>query len=331
MKKERTIPIGMISDDNFIMPTSVAITSIILNKAEETHYEIYVLMAECSEESKRKINKLNNLSEKCNVNIIEVSLDKYKDIKQLAHIPIACLLKFDICDIISDYDKLLYLDGDIIVRSDLWELYNTDIDGNYAAAVKEMYCVENDNGNINAGVMLFNAKKIREEGLRDKFLETRRSLGDRGSMDQQTFNIMFKGRYYYVDIKYNCVPGKLHEKGIVQYGVGRINEVYNANYSSINQLYDEAIIVHYATSAKPWVYTYIPEAKEWYSYYLQSPFKDEPFKLMGRLEFRVKKYILIIKENGIVGVVKEIISALKKRNKKKVKDSNRIDIDQEWG
>lgn len=329
MGNERTIPIGMISDDNFIMPTSVAITSIIFNKAEETHYVIYVLMAECSEESKRRINELNNLSEDCNVKIIEVSLDKYKDIKQLAHIPIACLLKFDICDIISNYDKLLYLDGDIIVRSDLWELYNNDIGENYAAAVKEMYCVENDNGNINAGVMLFNAKKIREEGLRDKFFETRKSLGDRGSMDQQTFNIMFKDRYCYVGIKYNCVPGRLEEKAIIQNGIDKFNNVYNSNYSDYKQVYDNAVIIHYATSKKPWKYTFVSEAKEWYSYYLKSPFKDEPFKLMGRLEFRINKYTLIIKKNGIVGVIKEIVSALKRKNKKTVKGSKRID--QEWG
>lgn len=328
MNNERTIPIGMISDDNFIMPTSVAITSIILNKAEETHYEIYVLMAECSEESKRRINELNNLSEKCNVNIIEVSLDKYKDIKQLAHIPIACLLKFDICDIISDYDKLLYLDGDIIVRSDLWELYNTDLDGNYAAAVKEMYCVENDNGNINAGVMLFNAKKIREEGLRDKFLEIRKSLGDRGSMDQQTFNIMFKGRYYYVDIKYNCVPGRLTESLDTQYGIGIVNKIYHTNYESIKRIYDDAVIVHYATATKPWIYTFIPEAKEWYSYYLRSPFKKEPFKLMGRWEFRIKKYINIIQRDGIRGIASALCE-LKRRKCRK--DKNNGKFNDGWG
>lgn len=326
MDNERIIPIGMISDDNFVMPTSVAITSIILNKAEETHYEIYVLMAECSEESKRRINELNNLSEKCNVNIIEVSLDKYKDIKQLAHIPIACLLKFDICDIISNYDKLLYLDGDIIVRSDLWDLYNTNLDGNYAAAVKDMNCLENDNGNINAGIMLFNAKRIRDEKLRDKFFEIRKSLGDRGSMDQQTFNIIFNGKYRYVDLRYNCVPGKLHDDKINKYGIKRINEIYQCNYESIKNLYDGAFIIHYATSKKPWKYTFIPEAKEWYSYYLQSSFKNEPFRLMGKWEYRVKKYVGIIKDNGLSGLKKTIFSTIKERKNKRKEGTGR-----EWG
>lgn len=62
-------------------------------------------------------------------------MDKYKDIKQLAHVPLASLLKFDICDLIPQYDKLLYLDGDIIVRQDLSELYQTDLNDNYVAGV----------------------------------------------------------------------------------------------------------------------------------------------------------------------------------------------------
>lgn len=324
----KIIPIVMITDNNYIMPTSVAMTSVLVNKYNDTKVIFHIFMAECYPESKEWFDKFS-VQFDCEVNIINVDMDKYKDINQLKHVSIAALFKFEISDRMREYDKVLYLDGDLIVRRDLWELFNVDVSNVYAAGVKDLESIIEDKGRLNTGVVLFNCKKIREENLLPVFIQTRKSLGDKNSMDQQTFNIVFKKNYNYLDIKYNCVPGKLYENGIVQYGVVRINKVYKTNYSSINQIYDEAIIVHYATSAKPWVYTYIPEAKEWYSYYLQSPFKDEPFKLMGRLEFRVKKYILIIKENGIVGVVKEIVSSLKKRNNKKVKDSNRID--QEWG
>ena len=59
---------------------------------------------------------------------MRASLDQYRDIKQLAHISIACLLKFDICELIPSYEKLLYLDGDIIAKDDLTELYETDLE-----------------------------------------------------------------------------------------------------------------------------------------------------------------------------------------------------------
>ena len=233
MKNEKVIPIGMISDDNFIMPTSVAIISMIQNKSEDTYYEIYILMAECSDASKEKMNSLNTLCEKVSIHLIDAGLERYKKIKQLAHISIACLLKFDICDMIPYYDKLLYLDGDIIVRGDLWELYNIELDGKYAAGVKEIQCIDTNCDNINAGIVLFNAKRIREERLSEKLYAMRIQLGDRPSMDQQTFNIVTGKEYKFISIKYNCILSYLipKESGL-NFSIDKINSLYNEKYKN---------------------------------------------------------------------------------------------------
>ena len=173
---EKTIiPVAMISDDNFIMPTCVAITSLIKNKAHDTFYDVFILMAECQEESEKRIMMLENPN--CTLHLIKVSLEKYAGIKQLAHISRACLLKFDLCDLIPEYDKIIYLDGDVVVRGDLTELYNVDLKGSYAAGVKEMDSMIEDKGNVNAGIMLFNAKRIREEKLSVILRETRIAMG----------------------------------------------------------------------------------------------------------------------------------------------------------
>ena len=41
---EKKIPVAFISDDNFIMPTCVAITSLIMNKKPDTVYDIIIIM-----------------------------------------------------------------------------------------------------------------------------------------------------------------------------------------------------------------------------------------------------------------------------------------------
>ena len=104
---ENRIPIVMISDDNFVMQTCVAITSLYLNKKQCTTYEIIVVMADCSETSAEMFRKMER--ESLVITLVHASLAQYRDIKQLAHISIACLLKFDICELIPQYDKLLYL------------------------------------------------------------------------------------------------------------------------------------------------------------------------------------------------------------------------------
>lgn len=305
------IPVVLISDDNFIMPTCVAITSLIVNKAPETEYDIYIIMAECSDESYAKIQELNELGTR--VNLVRASLDEYRDIKQLAHISIACLLKFDVSELVPDYDKLLYLDGDIIVRGDLSELYNTELGDSYAAGVKELGNITEETGNVNAGIMLFNAKRIRDEKLNIKMREIRRSLGDRSSMDQQTYNIATGKNYRYVDIRYNCVPPRILA---MQPGdVAKINELYGSNYSSLQDVIDKAVIIHYASGEKPWKYTFKPWAKEWYKYYMMSPYKNVEFKLRGIWSYRFDKLCKNIKEKGITGII-DIVADRKKRKEK---------------
>lgn len=306
---DKIVSIAMICDDAFVMPTCVAITSMLQNKSKESFYDLYIIMAECSGESEHYINKLKN--SECAINIIRVNLEEYSDIKQLAHVSKACLLKFDICNLVPQYEKILYLDGDIVVRGDLYELYSTDIGDSYAAGVLDLENTENYTGNINAGVLLYNAKKIREEKLRDVMVETRKQLGDRGSMDQQTFNIVTRKQYVYLPIIYNCIPGKILRDD--KYAVGRLNGIFHANYKNTREIIDSAMIIHYATSNKPWKYTFNEEAKEWYRYYLLSPYKDEPFRLKGKWEYRKDEMIKVIKKQGIRGV----INKLKERNERK--------------
>lgn len=311
----KRIPIVMISDDNFVMQTCVAITSLYHNKKSCTAYEVFVVMAECSENSAKMFGRMEK--EDCIITLIHASLEQYRDIKQLAHISIACLLKFDICELIPQYDKLLYLDGDIIVRGDLTELYNTELGDNYAGAVKELYCVEKDDGCINAGIMLFNAAKMRADGMRDILVAKRKSLGNRSSMDQQTYNIVIKNKICYLNIIYNCVPGRLMGDVKINCSIKQLNELYNIDFSSIRQLVNEAVIIHFATGNKPWKYTFAPCAKEWYQYYRLSPYRNIPFKRYGRWGYRIHNIADVLKKSGIRGVVKYLIERRKSKKQKK--------------
>ncbi len=319
--KNKKIPIVMISDDNFVMQTCVTITSLYKNKHKDTVCDIFIVMAECSEQSEMFFQKLER--EDCTISLIHASLEKYKDIKQLAHIPIACLLKFDICELISEYEKLLYLDGDIIIRKDLSELYDIDLDDNYVAAVKELYCMKDDDGCINAGVMLFNAKKMRKDGMRDILVAKRKELGDRSSMDQQTYNVVIKNHIKYLSVAYNCVPGRLMGDTKIDYTLQELNNLYNTEYSSVKQLIREAVIIHFATGNKPWKYTFAPCAKEWYKYYLLSPYGNIPFKRYGKWGYRFHHMKELFQKEGLSGV----IGYLKNRKNEKGKGKKAVDWD----
>ena len=78
-----------------------------------------------------------------------------------------------LADMIPDIpDKLLYLDIDMMAAGDIAELYNTDVTNYEYAAVKEKYgSVFLWPDYINAGMLLFNMKKIKETGMLEKARE----------------------------------------------------------------------------------------------------------------------------------------------------------------
>lgn len=316
------IPIVFISDENFVMQTHIAIRSLILNKAVNTEYDIYVVLAECSESKKKELKVLE--TEQVKVNFIDTSLEEFRDIKQLAHIPIACLLKFKVCDFIKNYDKIIYLDGDIYVRGDLTKLYNCDIQEYYAAAVPSLETIFNHEKRINAGIMLFNAKKMRDDCMSNQLIAVRKELGDRGSMDQQTFNLLMSEQMTTLPCEYNCIPHKIigAEKNV--YKIEDLNKLYQKNYKNKKEMVDKAIIIHYATGGKPWRYTYIPCSKEWYECYKCSIYGKIKLRRDTKLQAHMKGFLRVLKNKGIKGVVSRV--------KYYTIDRNKIDeISNDWG
>ena len=120
-----------------------------------------------------------------------------------------------------------------------------------------------DDGCINAGIMLFNAGKMRRDSMKDILVAKRRSLGNRSSMDQQTYNMVIKDSIKYLGIRYNCVPGRLTGDVRMDYSIDELNRLYGTNYRNAREVIEDAVIVHFATGNKPWKYTFAPCAKKW--------------------------------------------------------------------
>lgn len=291
----RTIPIAMICDKNFIMQTGVALTSMRENKNSSTIYDVYIIASGCCEEAGRRLAGIEN--ESFRIHIIEEALNQYEEIKQLAHVSKACLHKFDICDLIPQYDKILYLDGDIIVREDLSELYDTELGDRYVAGVAHSLAIITNSPKLNGGVLLFNAKKIRDEHMRQCFIETRQSLGDRKSMDQETFHIVFGDKKVYLPPKFNVMVDKVdYEKKY--YSLKDYNAYFGTEYRSRKEIIGSAVIVHFTGAVKPWSYKFAKCADEWYGYYLTAFGDSAEITRKGRLAFWKEEY----RKQGIRGL-----------------------------
>ncbi len=174
-------------------------------------------------------------------------------------------------------DRVLYLDGDMMVHGSLRYLAELDLTG-YAAAVvtdrKEQLQMDRVHTAhyFNAGMMLINVGKWREDGFFDDIVrraqENVKKVGRRLSHhDQDIHNQMLDGKTLYIDRKYNYL--------------------YNLDRQSlfkkqpVNAEWEKQVIIHFAGHAKPW-HSWVqkwPVVKEYAEIQKHSPWKNEPLVL----------------------------------------------------
>jgi len=279
------LPIVLICDDGYVMPTSVALTSLIANKKPQTVYDVNIITDGLSPES---LDTLRGLaSETVSVNVINASAERYLDLHVQAEDSIcvaspAALLKFELPILLPSFDRALYLDGDVVVREDLSPLFQGEMGDALARVVSDsgqIYFkhsfVKRTNNYFNSGMMVLNLALMRELGMTETLIQAKRELADSSLMDQNVFNVVFDGRVQYWPIRYNFLYVNLL-RAAGKYSIEQVNDLYGTQYSSLEEIEKDAAVVHYSSKDKPWKYSDIPLAGEWYEYYLRSPYGSQP-------------------------------------------------------
>lgn len=281
MNKIQNMNVVLISDDNYAMPTIVAITSLKLNKEPQSQYTVHVICTNMSEHNLSLLEALG--SSDFNINII--IMDNVGKYQELAigdlHVSPAALYKFDIANIFPELDRILYVDGDILFEKDPKTLFEIDLGNNYAAVVKDAkpttykppqvvkLGIPHHTAYFNSGVMMLNLNKFREDFLDQKLLEYRKN-GINYFMDQDALNVCFEEKVIYLPLYFNVMSS------VIGFFTGEdIQNYYELDTADKNVIYERAVIVHLCTRYKPWDYVNVPFSDKWYNCYQQSPCEGE--------------------------------------------------------
>lgn len=164
--------------------------------------------------------------------------------------------------ILSDCERALYLDCDILVRDSLEELYYLDLGTNLAGAVQDMFISTRKEsverlklkGNyFNAGMQLLQLGLIREQMTEENMLDQIRVISEKFQLiypDQDILNKVYDCRIQKLDRKYNY---------------GAYNDI-SYKLKNRNEL-RAAVVVHFITSNKPWKNDYcLFYLKEYWNY-----------------------------------------------------------------
>lgn len=207
------------SDDNYASFLSISLISLLEHNVKDFEkINIFILDDGISSENKTKINNLVK-DYSCSITFIETKkLDEMdfnvlgleRNLNKASLTTYARLFMSTLLP--KDIDKVIYLDCDSLIVNSYKELWKIDISNYYCAgvldgintAVKEYLGFKKEETYINAGFLLVNLKKWREENIEEKFIKFMAENQNRFYQhDQGVINNVFKNNILIVEPKYN--------------------------------------------------------------------------------------------------------------------------------
>ena len=274
------------TDEKFIMPTGIMLKSLCHNNREiYVHIVIDDSVTESSKKSLETIVK-SNQSNDIFFYLIDGSL--FYDFPSvnvvLPRITKATYYRLLLANILPvRLNKVLFLDGDIIVRNNLTSLWESNVDQFAVGCVidSEIDNIDMYNrlmyapkyGYFNAGVLLINLLYWRKNNLTEKFFQFIKDFPERIKYhDQDVLNGVLYDQKLFLPIRYNVQTAFFFKKDIVKYDFQKYGK-------EIYEVRKDPYIVHFTTSFKPWNDDCTHPYRDLFLYYKNlTIWKDVPLK-----------------------------------------------------
>ncbi|MCR5099528.1 MAG: glycosyltransferase family 8 protein [Lachnospiraceae bacterium] len=275
---DKTINISTALNERYVPYTYTMLFSLFTSNPG-TRVRVFLLFGELSEGS---LADFRELGERFNNDIVFCNIDKSslpEDLPVGEKWQLEIYFRLFLTDILPpDIDRLLYLDGDIIVNKPLDDLYDTDFEGAHLVVCKDMGISEDNiewhknaraeglrhiidtQTYFNSGVMLMNIELLREFCPPQTYLDVAKEFDYQiFAPDQDLLNYVHYGHVKYADPhKYDLLTDIARDRG-----------------ESYDSVIDETVIYHY-TGDKPWAGDRIHYdiEKVWWDYALETPYRE---------------------------------------------------------
>lgn len=263
----RLIPVFLATEDDCFF-TQVAVRSILEHGSRDSIFQFHILVPEDFPEN-LECTLENGMAPFDNVRLAVTRIGAFKDAWQkMDRVRNSTYYRLLIAELFPQYDRVIYLDSDIVVQGDLTELYAFDLGEDFVAGTPApWYILESDREEyarnldipnmekyINAGVLLLNTKKIREHNLSSAMVElTTRKFN---SQDQDIINkVLFDG-IRHLPFRFNVMTK------YASWPEARFQGLFSDE--EMREAWASPLIIHYADKIKPWDDPLSPYARIWW-------------------------------------------------------------------
>lgn len=292
--QENSVPVVFAANDKYIPIFAACLHSLLEHISPENNYDIVLLSSDIRKETKEPLLQMTAAWTNVSLRFYDPHhLIRDYDLRASGHISVETYYRFLIQEVLPQYDKVLYLDCDIIVMADIAELYRTDVEGYLLAAVRDpdflgqihgaskntqkyvqkSFPMKNPDNYFQAGVLLFNEREMRKAYSLDQWLTF--CTSPYKYHDQDVLNLYCEGRVKYLDMAWNVLTDCDHTRisQVVVHAPAPIREEYRLAYENPR-------IIHYAGHLKPWHKPTEDQAQHFWSAIKNTPFYEEAFYYM---------------------------------------------------
>ncbi len=244
------------------MPCGVCITSI-FESNKNNKVRVHILTNGFSQETTNKFEqtakKYNQLIE---IHKIDPSIIEHLHIGRWMSVMVYARLLFP--RVVTNIDKLLYFDCDIIVVGDLQKLWDTSMDGyscmgvpsinaNDIRLLNRIECY--DHTYVNSGVLLMDLNRWRTEDIGERCIKHAEGYPKGYPFhDQDAINVIISKNIGLLNFKYNVVIAKMHEDYSKLY-------LHKKMWQELSDARKNPVILHYVSAVKPWHKEYLDPIK----------------------------------------------------------------------
>ena len=293
------IPIVFAADNNYVPMLTTTIHSMLENASPDYFYDITILTTDISDSNRQIMQEFLTAGRNASIQFFWVHrlLDSFELTTNNEHIGVETYYRFLIQDVLPHYDKVVYLDSDIIVKGDVAKLYDTDLGDNLVGAVtdvdylgmlnlkssnrfaytKDVLEMDDPYQYFQAGVLVLNTKALRTDIPVKTWLEEAQDPRFIFN-DQDILNKRCEGRVMFIDPKWN----------VMNNGCNRIQSACQYAPASYFDEYLEAredeYIVHYAGAEKPWNSLTCDRGPLYWQYASETPYYEKLITLISIVE-----------------------------------------------
>lgn len=290
------IPVVLASDNAYVPMLTTTVFSALSNASTAYRYDVVVLHRGITGENQHQMRSFFSRFGNAELRFCDAT-DAIADFNLTTnnpHISVETYYRFLIQKLLPFYDKVLYLDSDLIVKGDIAELFETDLGDNLLGAVRDIDFA----GNVNmkrgarrayaenvlgmgepfdyfqAGVLLLNTRALRSLHTIGEWLglaSDERYIYN----DQDVLNACCEGRVTFLPWEWNVMIDC----------AGRIGSVFSLApavfFDAFLDSRGREKIVHYAGFEKPWKMRDCDRSELYWHYARQTPFYERLLSMLA--------------------------------------------------